>query len=89
MDPKLNHLKKIFRSLLLPEKYGATIQHFRKLYVEMEGEEIPYRRFGFNTDIELLSTMNSVVHMVSGGHILTIKLNFNHQIGLLIRKATR
>lgn len=69
MDPKLDHLKKVFRSLLLPEKYGATIGHFRKLYLEMEGEEIPYRRFGFNTDIELLNMMNNVVYMVSGGHI--------------------
>lgn len=70
MDPKLDHLKKIFRSLLLPEMNGATMQHLRKLYFEMEGEEIPYRRFGFNTDIELLNTMNSVVRMVSGGQII-------------------
>lgn len=66
MDPKLDHLKKIFRSLLLPEKHGATINRFRKLYLEMEGEEIPYKRFGFNTEIELLNTMKNVVYMVSG-----------------------
>lgn len=64
MDPERDHLKKIFRSLLLPEKNGTTIQHLRKLYFEMEGEEIPYKRFGFKTDIELLKTMDGVVHMV-------------------------
>lgn len=68
MAVNINCLKKIFRSLLVPEKFGLTLNKFFQCYREMENEDVPFRELGFSSRYELLKSLNDVVYLVSQSH---------------------
>lgn len=61
MANNFEELKINVRSLLTISQKSLTIEQLQKNYREHEGENIPYKRFGFNSTIELLQNMQDVL----------------------------
>lgn len=49
------------RSLLTSSKSQLSIEQLLKDYREQEGENLPYKRLGFNSVIDLLQNMKDIL----------------------------
>ena len=65
-------VKKLLRSVLLPNKNGLLLQSLQDEYVGMTGNIIPLRQLGYNTLLQLLQSMPDLanVEMLPDGNIL-------------------
>lgn len=60
-EEELSYVKTIVRSVLTSSKNNITISQLLNDYYDLEGENIPFQKLGFNTIYELLETMNDIL----------------------------
>lgn len=84
---------KSLRSILLARKTGMLMQHLVKEYNESEGTQIPYRKLGYNSLLELLRASDSFIVNVAGknNYFVTAKpsVNSKHLTDLIKRQNSK
>lgn len=60
-EEELSYVKVIVRSVLTSSKNDVTISQLLIDYNDLEGENIPFQKLGFNTIYELLEAMNDTL----------------------------
>lgn len=57
MYPNIDEVKKILRSLLVATPRGLSVRDLDKVFREIEGRQIPFREFAFDTLTRFLYSM--------------------------------
>lgn len=58
---RLTEVKKLVRSILIPQKNGYSISQLSEDYVELEGSAIPFQNFGHSSLVEFLKSIDDTV----------------------------
>lgn len=61
---RLTEVKKLIRSILIPQKNGYTIEQLSEDYFEMEGLGLPFQEFKYSSIIEFLKSMPDTVKFI-------------------------
>ncbi|XP_053200622.1 uncharacterized protein LOC128385742 isoform X3 [Panonychus citri] len=65
---KLEDLKAVLKSIIIPYKDGAGIHQIQRDYHELEGRSLPYNEFGYSSPREFLASMSDI--LMSGSNRL-------------------
>lgn len=60
-DYDLTEFKCSVTSVITSSKGSVTMENFRKDFLKLEGFNVPFKKFGFNSDIELLQSLTDIV----------------------------
>ncbi|VVC41072.1 OST-HTH/LOTUS domain,Tudor domain [Cinara cedri] len=61
----MDELKQSLRSIIISSRSRLSIEELRKDYYTIEGRQLPYKRFGFNSVIELIQNMSDTFSIPS------------------------